>query len=229
MVYNLVVIRWLKRQYRGHTPAFWTRERRHSLYLSFVLIVLAIVVQVAAGRYSAVQARLAPPESDLFLNNLPVIDLGFLLVGGVILFWAFSWLLVSMRPRYLPFAIKAAALLIVFRAFFMNLTREGIYPGGFVPTNENYGFSLYHLLTFQGNLFFSGHTAFPFLMALLFWGEKPWRRFFLAMTVFYGAAVLLAHVHYSIDVFAAPFIVYGVYRIAAKLFPRDYALVAAPR
>jgi hypothetical protein len=39
--------------------------------------------------------------------------------------------------------------------------------------------------------------------------------------------VLLAHVHYSIDVFAAPFIVYGMYVITAKLFPRDYALFAS--
>ncbi len=216
-----------KRLYREHNPQFWTPARRRSLYLSFVLIVLAIVVQVAAGRYSAAQARLAPPESDLFLNNLPIVDLGFLLVGGAILFWIFSLWLFSLRPRYLPLGIKALALLIIFRAFFMNLTREGIYPGGFVPTSENYGFSLYHLVTFQGNLFFSGHTAFPFLMALIFWNERFWRRFFLAATVFFGAAVLLAHVHYSIDVFAAPFIVYGIFRIAEKLFPRDARDAAA--
>ena len=45
------------------------------------------------------------------------------------------------------------------------------------------------------------------------------RYLFLFLTVFFGASVLLAHVHYSIDVFAAPFIVYGMYVITKKLFP----------
>ena len=37
--------------------------------------------------------------------------------------------------------------------------------------------------------------------------------------------LLLAHVHYSIDVFAASLIVYGIFTITKKLFPADYALV----
>jgi membrane-associated phospholipid phosphatase len=43
--------------------------------------------------------------------------------------------------------------------------------------------------------------------------------------MFFGASVLLAHVHYSIDVFAAPFIVYGVFVIAAKVFPAGLCTV----
>lgn len=218
-----------RRLYGGHTDAFWTSERRHSLYLSFILIILALVIQVAAGHYSSTVARFAPPESDLFLSNLPVIDFGFILVGGIIFFLMFSFFLLSTRPRYVLFGMKAVALVVICRAFFMNLTREGIYPGAFVPSNGNYGFGLYHLLTYQGNLFFSGHTAFPFLFALIFWNERFWRRFFLVATVVFGTVVLLAHVHYSIDVFAAPFIVYGVFRITEKLFPRDYAVLVGGR
>ncbi len=211
--------------FRAHTHAFWTPDRFRSLYLGFLLIALAIVIQISAGQYSSRHSLLAPPQSDLFLDNLPMIDLSFAIVGGAIVFWVFSCFLLVTRPRYLLFGMKAIALLIIFRAFFMNLTREGIYPGGFLPTVENTGFGFYNLLTFQGNLFFSGHTAFPFLMALIFWNEKFWRRFFILATVFFGATVLLSHVHYSIDVFAAPFIVYGIVRIAEKFFPGDYELV----
>jgi membrane-associated phospholipid phosphatase len=94
----------------------------------------------------------------------------------------------------------------------------------YAPSPHNNGYGLYHLVTFQGNFFYSGHTAFPFLLALIFWDNKYLRYLFLILTVFFGVSVLLAHVHYSIDVFAAPFIVYGMYVITAKLFPRDYAL-----
>jgi membrane-associated phospholipid phosphatase len=95
------------------------------------------------------------------------------------------------------------------------------------PGPHNRGYGLYHLITFQGNFFYSGHTAFPFLLALIFWDNKYLRYLFLFLTVFFGAAVLLAHVHYSIDVFAAPFIVYGMYVITARLFPHDYELIDA--
>ena len=62
-------------------------------------------------------------------------------------------------------------------------------------------------------------------MALIFWDDTVLRRIFLILTVAFGAAVLLAHVHYSIDVFSAPFIVYGMYIITQKLWPDDYALI----
>ena len=61
-------------------------------------------------------------------------------------------------------------------------------------------------------------------MALLFWPNKLLRYFFLACSVFFAIAVLLGHVHYTIDVASAFFITYGVYKIACYLFPRDYAL-----
>jgi len=108
------------------------------------------------------------------------------------------------------------------------LTHIGVYPTGVAPGPDNFGWGIYKQFGFPGDFFFSGHTGFPFLMALILWDEDLWRPFFLAMTVIFGAIMLLAHEHYSIDVFAAPFIVYGVYHIAQRLFPKDYALTLRP-
>jgi PAP2 superfamily C-terminal len=61
------------------------------------------------------------------------------------------------------------------------------------------------------------------------------RLFYLALTAFFGAVVLLGHYHYSIDVLAALFITHGVFQLSCWLFARDYALlrssesVASPR
>jgi PAP2 superfamily C-terminal len=208
---------------------FWTPKHKRSFYLGLLLIVLALIIQISAGHYSSSVAATAGYEGDILLNNLPVLNLGFIIVGGAIIFWAFSFFMLSIRPRRLLFGVKAVALFIIIRAFFINLTHEGIYPGGALPNAGNAGFGFYHLLTFRGNLFFSGHTGFAFLMALIFWDNTFWRRFFIGATIVFGAAVLLAHVHYSIDVFAAPFIVYGIFAIAAKFFPRDYALMLDAR
>jgi hypothetical protein len=75
----------------------------------------------------------------------------------------------------------------------------------------------------------------PFLAALAFWHILPWRLFYLALTAYFGAVVLLGHYHYSIDVLAALFITHGVFLMSCWLFGRDYALFrssesqAAPR
>ncbi len=214
------------KEHRG----FWTPEHKRSLYFGIMLILIALVVHLAAGFYSADKAAIAPSVHDLFLDNLPVVNLDFLIVGGnIIFFWIIPVILFAVRPRYLLFAVKAIALFVIIRAFFTTLTHIGIYPDGAMPSAANLGYSFYELVNFQGNLFFSGHTGYPFLIALIFWNNVFWRRFYVGATVVFAAAVLLAHVHYSIDVFAAPFIVYGIYTLAARFFPDDFALSVSSR
>jgi len=192
-----------------------------------LLLVLSVIVQIVLGRFSSRVAVNAPGVQDIFLDNLPLINLSPVIVGGAIVLWVFAWVLLIVKPKYLIFSTKAIALYIISRAFFFSLTHVGPYPSRYSPSASNDGYRLYHLVTFQGNFFYSGHTAFPFLLALIFWDNKYMRYLFLFLTVFFGASVLLAHVHYSIDVFAAPFIVYGMYVITKKLFPRDYAVFGA--
>ncbi|MDP2598724.1 MAG: phosphatase PAP2-related protein [Candidatus Liptonbacteria bacterium] len=217
-----------KRAFQRIFPAhrgFWDEERKRSLYLGLLLFVLALIVQVEAGSYSARRAVGANPVGDMFLDNLPVLDLDFIIVQGAIVAAISTVVIFMARPRYLLFGIKAAALFIILRSFFVDLTHVGIYPTSFDV--GGIGSRVYNSLTFSGNFFFSGHTGFPFLMALLFWRERFFRVLFLGISVFFGASVLFAHVHYSIDVFAAPFITYSIFVIARKLFPRDYAVVNA--
>jgi hypothetical protein len=211
--------------FHHYKRGFWTPARKNSMYMGIVLLGLALLIQITLGHYSSGWAALSAPAHDIFLDNLPVIDLGGIIVAGAITLWVAAWLLLIYEPKYLIFGTKAISLFIISRAFFMSLTHIGAYPLSAAPSPDNAGFSLYHMLTFQGNFFYSGHTAFPFLLALIFWDRVLLRRAFLALTFFFGATMLLAHVHYSIDVFAAPFIIYGIFAITAKLFPDDYALL----
>lgn len=206
---------------------FWTPARKSSMWFGVLLLVLAVIIQIVLGRFSSRVAIDAASVRDIFLDNLPLVNLSPVIVGGAIVLWVFAWVLLIVRPRYLIFSTKAIALYIISRAFFFCLTHVGPYPLQYAPSSRNDGYGLYHLLTFQGNFFYSGHTAFPFLLALIFWDNKNLRYLFLFLTVFFGASVLLAHVHYSIDVFAAPFIVYGMFIITTKLFPHDYAIISS--
>ncbi|MEK7134975.1 MAG: phosphatase PAP2-related protein, partial [Patescibacteria group bacterium] len=83
---------------------------------------------------------------------------------------------------------------------------------------------MFRNLMFGADYFFSGHTGLPFLLALSYWSNKYLRNIFLTISFIFGASALLGHYHYSIDVFAAFFISYGILHIARWLFAKDYKL-----
>jgi membrane-associated phospholipid phosphatase len=64
----------------------------------------------------------------------------------------------------------------------------------------------------EKDLFFSGHTATLFLLFLIS-DNKILKLFFLISTLFVAVSVLLQHVHYSVDVIAAPFFAFASYKI----------------
>ena len=70
------------------------------------------------------------------------------------------------------------------------------------------------------DLFFSGHTATLFLLYLTS-GKKFFRILFLSFTFIVAICVLIQHVHYTIDVFAAPFFTFGSYYFVL-LFKRKF-------
>ena len=200
-----------------------------SLLSALALLAGAYLAEYFANAYAFlyIERSTTTYVGDLLLDSIPVVNLNFLIIEGA--FFAIVWGLwyVLSKPRSVLFSLKAVALLIIIRAVFISLTHVGIHPEQISP---GLGFfdSIYLYLNFQSGLFFSGHTALPFLIALVFW-EKPQIRYALiALSVVMGAAVLLAHIHYSIDVFAAPFMASGIYRIPIFLFPRDYALLKSP-
>lgn len=200
---------------------------RQSLMIAFLLLAGAYVAEHFANLYEF-EYSLRPTSvyvGDLLLDNLPVINLNGLIVeGALIAILGGIWFVLS-KPRYVLFSLKAVAILIAVRAFFVSLTHVGIYPGNVDPGLGLLN-GIYTYLNFQTGFFFSGHTALPFLIAIIFWHNVRARIILVALTVALAVGVLLAHIHYSIDVFAAPFMAYGIFKIAQFLFPRDYALIA---
>ena len=67
------------------------------------------------------------------------------------------------------------------------------------------------MVTVHHDLFFSMHTAAPFLASLLF-RERWARAVSLAFSVVMGVTVLLLKTHYSIDVAGAYLAAYSLYR-----------------
>lgn len=198
--------------------------RERGYWLSFGAGLALLVAGIEATSLATAYATLSASDSvtDIILSNTPVYDVDILFVYGALAMVLFIAGVLLSRPRRLPFALKAIGVFALVRAVAVSLTHLRPFPDS-VALGKSF-FTTSHLFTpfFTGDdLFFSGHTGLPFLLALVYW-DTPWLRYtFLVLSAFFGAVVLLGHLHYSIDVFSAYFIVYGTFVVTKKIFSEE--------
>ncbi|MBX4211089.1 sphingomyelin synthase family protein [Candidatus Parcubacteria bacterium] len=190
-----------------------------SLVISFLLLLGSLVVNFYAGTYATHAA--SNHVSDVILSNIPVIDFDWTFTYGPAILWAFVSILCLWHPKRAPFVLKSIALFILIRSVFITLTHIGPFPDQIAI---DYTSHFIKKFTFQGDLFFSAHTGLPFLMALIFQRHKIVSILFIITSVFFGIIVLLAHLHYTIDVLSAFFITFTIYKMAQFFFKKDWLL-----
>ena len=186
-----------------------------SIGVSLLFLLFSIVINFYAGTYATVNA--SSPVTDIILSNIRVYDLDGTFIYGSLLFFLFALFLCLANPKKIPFVVKSVALFVTIRSIFITLTHIGPFPSQIVINSD-----ILSKLTFGADLFFSGHTGMPFLLALIFWKNKTIRNIFLFFSFSFAVVVLLAHLHYSIDVLSAFFITFGIYHIAMKIFKKDF-------
>ncbi len=202
----------IKNSYASH---FGNRQFVLSFLLSFGFLIVSLFVSFFASNYALDKA--SNPVTDIILSNTRVYDVDWAFIYGILIFWIFSGLILLNEPKRIPFTLKSVALFIIIRSAFITLTHIAVFPTHeIIPTT---GFMSYFITA--DDLFFSGHTGLPFLLALIFWDEKILRYLFIASSVFFGVVVLLGHYHYSIDVAAAFFITYTIYHMSEIFFRKD--------
>lgn len=198
----------------AYKPYLANKSFLRSSLLGVVLLVASVVANFYSGLYATKEA--SSPVTDFVLSNTRVFDVDGPFVYGSILFWVFIAFLCLSRPQRIPFITKSIALFTFIRSLFVSLTHIGPFPTQLVINSD-----ILSWFSFGADLFFSGHTGLPFLMALIFWEDIRLRIFFIASAILFGIVVLLAHLHYSIDVLAAFFITHSIYRIAEVIFKKD--------
>lgn len=205
--------------FRSH-KYLWSQK---DFFLSFVLGLVFLAGSLILNHFASiyVDKNAGAYIQDILLDNLPVINVDWIINDGVIVFGLFIIGYVIINPKKAPFFLKSAALFIFIRSIFITLTHLGPAPSQTYLDPDD----LLIKLNVGRDMFFSGHTGLPYLMALMFWKNKLARYISLSAALVFGSAVLLGHLHYSIDVFAAFFITYTIFHIAQRLFPKDYKLV----
>lgn len=189
------------------------QDRYYLYYLmtGSMLLITSFVVIHYAGLYATRMA--GSSVSDLFLDHLPLWDVNVLHIHAALIFWLVFIIYLLTQPQWLPFVTKTAAVFIFARSVFICMTHLGP-PANLLSIPPH----LVSYVLFDGDLFFSGHVGGPCLMLMIFWRHMLLRVICLCATVFFSLTVLLGHIHYSIDVFSAPFIAFGLYQYCYHQF-----------
>jgi len=207
----------LKKFLLNHKEIWKDKSFIASAVLSLLFLALSLFINYHAGVYA--NSSQSNSVSDILLDHLPIYNVDFIFFEGFSLLLISVLLIIIYKPRTIPFTLKSLSLFIFIRSIFITLTHLKEFPQrAFLDPNNIFQ----NVFTFGGDLFFSAHTGLPFLMALLFWKDKRLRLLFLTASIFFGVSVLLGHLHYSIDVFAAYFITYSIYKITQSIFRKDY-------
>jgi hypothetical protein len=197
-----------------YRDAFSTRGFRAAALYSILFFAASTVVSFYAITYA--NAVASSYVTDIVLSNTPAFDVDGLFGYGTILLIVFITLLLLAYPKRIPFSLNAMAAFYIIRSAFTTLTHLGPFPT--LPANGDWGTLLSHFL-FGDDYFFSAHVGVCFLLALVFWHQKPLRYIFIAWSVYMAIVVLLGHYHYSIDVASAYFITYTIYILCERFFP----------
>jgi hypothetical protein len=176
--------------------------------LAVTLAALAAVVKSVESRPGAilpdpVLALLAPRDVTWPIFTLIYVGILLAVIGLV------------RTPVRLLLGVQAYVAMAILRMIVMWATPLDPPPGMIVledPLVQVLGGAARPLTR---DLFFSGHTSTMFLLVLAVPGRAA-KAFFLACTASVAFLVLVQHVHYAVDVLAAPPFAYAAWRLSRK-------------
>jgi hypothetical protein len=193
-----------------------------SFLSGLVLLGLSLVTQFFISGYVARSG--SGYVSDIILSNTPVFNVGGIFVWGAVALIIIGVVVSLSRINYTPFLMKSIALFTLIRSVFVSLTHISPFPTHAIISSPFFNKEVFNGIFTGNDLFFSGHTGIPFLLALIFWHNKTLRYIFLGFSVMFAVVVLLGHLHYSIDVLSAYFITYAIFDICKFFFKKDWEL-----
>jgi hypothetical protein len=173
--------------------------------------------------FNAIENRDGFMFPDFILEHIPARNFS---IAVFFLIWS-SCLLLVLRiyrdPMMMLVTLWAYNVVTLLRMACIGLISLNP-PAGLIPladpiTNQFYGA---HYITHD--LFFSGHTTTVFLIFLCL--KRKWDRIYtLCASILLGLFLLGQHVHYTIDVLAAPIFTYAAYRFALLFTKKENNLL----
>ncbi len=202
---------------KDNWKATWnSRNRRYQLIIGTV-IMLGIIF-ILPFFFAYIQKRKGAVLNDWLLMRIPPHNVSVLIFA---LIWGMA-LLILIRAIYKPsiYITFCWTLIFVYIVRFVTLSLVALDPPpGMILLVDPINSAFYANAVITKDLFFSGHTTTMVLIFLCL--EKRTDKIIALIAAFAVACLLLVqHVHYTIDVLAAPIVVYACYRLTRYLFFR---------
>jgi membrane-associated phospholipid phosphatase len=186
-------------------------DKKFRIELLITVIFSVIIFYYVPVFLDYIESRPGIVLPDPILNLFPPVDVTWLTFIIIYLSVIVGLISFSREPKQILFAAQAYTLLIIFRVGAMYLTPFAA-PEKILPLEDPFIQSIGSGTILTKDLFFSGHTATLYLIFLIE-KNKRLKILFLVLTIAVAISVLIQHVHYSVDVFAAPFFAYGSYKL----------------
>ena len=200
--------------FRASWKEAWSTKTFRSQAI-LTIITVTIIIAYISQFFNYIQSKPGYRINDLILNGLQPRNMSlyiFLLIYSVIFL---SVINLSCKPILLLKCIQAFCVLVVIRFFCMYLVplepEQSIIP----LVDPLVGRLFYQGAVITKDLFFSGHVSTLTLLSLAI-PFRPLKYFFILATILVAIFILLQHVHYTIDVVAAPFFSWICYTLVQK-------------
>ncbi len=191
--------------------AAWKMSSFRWRFWTGIVIFIGILVALPFF-FNAIEERNGISFNDLILERIPARNVS---VAVFFLIWS-SCLILIIRiyrdPMMLLNMLWAYNGVTLVRMACITLISLNP-PAGLIPLADPITNQFYGQRYITHDLFFSGHTTTVFLIFLCL-KKKTDRIYTLFASIVLGILLLVQHVHYTIDVLAAPVFTYALYRFA---------------
>jgi len=179
------------------------------------IIFLASVLFVYRKFLDFAEARPGVMISDPILNLFEPVDLTWLIFGLIYLCLLVGIFALIKNPEKLLLAFQTYSTIVIVRIITMYLVPFEA-PEKLIVLKDPFVEMFGSGESLTKDLFFSGHVATLFLLFLVM-EFKGLKYIFLGSAIIVGISIVLQHVHYVIDVFAAPFFTYVCFTVVSSL------------
>ena len=193
------------------------QHKRFRYKTIIALLLVAIILIMLPTFFAFIEKRDGMVLQDYVLDAIPAMDVSiptFTIIWSVVLLVFYR---IYQNPRLFLLVAYGFILMCVLRMLTISLLPLNPPPGLIVLkdpiANIAYGGNGIFITK---DLFYSGHTGNMFLFFLCL--QHKWDKI-IALTASFlvGILVMVQHIHYSIDVFAAFFFTYFIYLGAKKV------------
>lgn len=193
------------------------QERRFRNKTIIALLLVAIILILLPTFFAFIEKREGMVLQDFVLDAIPAMDVSvptFVIIWSVVLLVFYR---IYQNPMLFLVVAYGFILMCLLRVLTISLLPLNP-PVGIIELKDPIANIAYgrNGIFITKDLFYSGHTGNMFLFFLCL--ERKWDKIFaLTASFLVGILVMIQHIHYSIDVFAAFIITYFIYLGAKKL------------